>query len=64
MEKKETYSVYAISDCGSTENIELGLTRFEAKEMKDKLTQQLKDGVFVDMTTSLSVVTEFDFDEL
>ena len=64
LEKNETYSVYAISDCGSTENIESGLTLIQAREMKEKLTQQLKNGVFVNTTTSLSAVTEFDFDEL
>lgn len=64
MEKKETYSIYAIGNDGSTENIESGLTRSQAKKIKDKLTQQLKDGVYINTTTSLDIVTEFDFDEL
>lgn len=64
LEEKETYSVYAISNDGSTENVESGLTHSEAKEMKNELTQQLKDGVYVNTTTSLDIVTEFNFDEL
>ena len=61
---KEPYSVYAIDNKGSTENVESGLSLDEAKILKEKLTQELRDGVYINTTSSLKVITEFDFDQL
>ena len=64
MFKIPKYSVYAINDKGSTENVESGLSLDEAIHLKDKLTQNLKDGTFINTTSSLEIITEFDFDDL
>ena len=61
---KEPYSVYAIDNEGSTENVESGLSLDEAKILKEKLTQELRDGAYINTTSSLKVITEFDFDQL
>ena len=61
---KEPYSVYAIDNEGSTENVESGLSLDKAKILKEKLTQELRDGAYINTTSSLKVITEFDFDQL
>lgn len=60
----ETYTVYAIETGGSTENVESGLTKQEAEKLKAKLTEELKNGTWVNTTSSLEFVTEFDYDRL
>ena len=59
----ETFSVYAIDNKGLTENVDYELSHDEAKMLKEKLTQELKSGSYIN-TTSLKIVTEFDFDQL
>ncbi len=59
----ETFSVYAIDNKGLTENVDSELSHDEAKMLKEKLTQELKCGSYIN-TTSLKIVTEFDFDQL
>ena len=56
------YYLY-IDNKGLTENVDSELSHDEAKMLKEKLTQELESGSYIN-TTSLKIVTEFDFDQL